>query len=199
MIGPSATHPLIERLERSLAGRTPRLAERDEPFREAAVALVLRPADAKDLELLFIRRSEREGDPWSGQVALPGGRYEPADGSLQVTAERETREEIGLDLTRHGRLLGALDEYRPRIAVLPPVIVRPYLAIVEEVPPLVCSDEVAATFWVPLRGLFDPANRGETSVTARGLRMRVDAIRWEREVIWGMTERILRDLEPLVR
>jgi 8-oxo-dGTP pyrophosphatase MutT (NUDIX family) len=109
-----ATHPLVARLDRALAGRTPLLAERDEPFKEAAVALVLRPHPDGDAELLFIRRATRAGDPWSGQIGLPGGRYEPADDLLETTALRETLEEVGLDLRAGGRVLGALDELRPR-------------------------------------------------------------------------------------
>ena len=65
----------------------------------AAVALVLRQAPA--LELLLIKRSSSEDDPWSGQMALPGGRRDPADAGLQHTAIRETHEEVGLDLRAH--------------------------------------------------------------------------------------------------
>ena len=61
----------------------------------AAVALVLRgPAEAPGI--LFIKRASRDGDPWSGQMAFPGGRYDPADESEKETAIRETEEEVFL-------------------------------------------------------------------------------------------------------
>ncbi|NCO50914.1 MAG: NUDIX domain-containing protein, partial [Deltaproteobacteria bacterium] len=51
-------------------------------------------------ELLFIRRAERENDPWSGDIAFPGGGIEAQDIDCRAAAERETREEIGLSLTQ---------------------------------------------------------------------------------------------------
>lgn len=195
----AAAHPVVARVARALAARIPRLAERDEPFKEAAVALVLRPRALDDLELLLIRRATREGDPWSGQIGLPGGGSSPTDASLEATALRETVEEVGLDLRAHGRVLGALDELRPRTPVLPPIIVRPFVVAVEAVPPLVLSDEVADYRWVPLGELFAPGTRVETSVEVRNLRLRVDAFRHGDFTIWGMTERILSTFEQVWR
>ncbi len=189
----------LTRLADALAVHTPTLAERDEPFKEAAVALVLRPR-LNDCELLLIRRATRDGDPWSGQIGLPGGRYDRTDDSLVTTAVRETMEEVGLDLRRHGRLLGVLDELRPRTPVLPPIIVRPFVyALDDVVPPLVFSDEVAEARWVALGALFVPEARVETSVTVRDIRMRVQAYVHEDFTVWGMTERILGELHRLWR
>jgi 8-oxo-dGTP pyrophosphatase MutT (NUDIX family) len=194
-----APHPLVARIERALAGRTPQSAERDEPFKEAAVALILRPLADDDAELLFIRRAQRVGDPWSGQIGLPGGRFEPADASLEETALRETLEEVGLDLRAEGRVLGMLDEIRPRTPVLPPIIVRPYVVVVERTPELVLSDEVAEVRWVRVSELFVPGARVSTEVSVRDFRMRVDAFQHGDFTIWGMTERILSTFDGLWR
>lgn len=194
------SHPLIARLDRALAGRTPQRAERDEPFKEAAVALIVRPRDDEDdADLLFIRRAERAGDPWSGQIGLPGGRLDRADASLEETALRETFEEVGIDLRVHGRVLGALDEMRPRTPVLPPIIVRPYVVVMERMPELVLSEEVAEVRWVGLRALFVPDARVSTMVSVRDIRIRVDAYQHGDFTIWGMTERILSTFDGLWR
>src|SRR5512137_2241570 len=76
--------------------------------RRAAVSIVLRDPPG-GLEVLFIRRSEREGDLWSGHVAFPGGRVEPGEGVVEA-AIRETEEEVGIDLRAAAERLGALDE-----------------------------------------------------------------------------------------
>ncbi len=191
--------PLVARLAGALAARTPRRAERDEPFREAAVALVLRPVAPDDADLLFIRRATRAGDPWSGQIGLPGGRLDPADTSLEDAALRETLEEVGLDLRAHGRVLGELDDLRPRTPALPPIIVRPFVVVVPDAPALTLSDEVAEARWVRVGELLVPAARVETTVQVRDLRMRVTAYRHGDFTIWGMTERILATFEEVWR
>jgi len=185
-------------IARALAARAPAPAERDEPFGEAAVALVLHSGD-DGLEALFIKRATREGDPWSGQIALPGGRRHEGEDSLRLTAMRETFEEIGLDLAAHGELLGELDELRPRNPGLPPIIVRPYVFVIRSRPTLVLNEEVAEAFWAPLRDVFDPARRKEITIHFSSARLRRQAIGYGDHDIWGMTESILRTFEGLCR
>ncbi|MGH7466016.1 MAG: NUDIX domain-containing protein, partial [Longimicrobiales bacterium] len=86
--------PRIARLRRAFESRPARAADRLPEQREAAVAILVRPRDA--LELLLIRRAELHGDPWSGHIALPGGRRAPDDADLLATACRETEEEVGV-------------------------------------------------------------------------------------------------------
>src|ERR1700741_4973269 len=100
-------------------------------MRLASIALVLRLGSLGEPELLMIKRAEMEGDPWSGHIACPGGRMEPRDRDLEQTAIRETWEETGVDLERHGRILGTLDDIRPRSPHLPPLVIRPFVAIAE--------------------------------------------------------------------
>jgi 8-oxo-dGTP pyrophosphatase MutT (NUDIX family) len=150
----------------------------------AAVAVLLHDG-AEGLEALFIHRAERAGDTWSGQIAFPGGRHEPSDTDLRATAIRETREEVGVDLTA-AEPLGVLDDMYPRTPVLPPVVVRPFVFGVLERPPITVSDEVQDAFWVPLRELTAPGARSEV----RSLPAYVVG----NHTIWGMTERILSNL-----
>lgn len=192
--GRAEAHALLERLEAHLLARPGRRVKVDATVRLAAVLAVFRVAADGELELLFIKRAEYEGDPWSGHVALPGGRLEPQDASLEDTAVRETMEELGLDVRAHGRVLGALDDLHPRTPVLPPICVRPYVAVLEREVPLAPSHEVAAAFWVPLRALLDPATAVEATVVVRGGELVVPSYRFGDYTIWGMTERILRGL-----
>ncbi len=186
----------IARIGAAVRARMPSYAERDAPYWEAAVAMVLRPAPASP-ELLLVQRAIVEGDPWSGQIGLPGGRRDAGEPDLLDTVLRETREETSLDLRAHGEVFGALDELRPRTPTLPPVIVRPYVASLHVVPSLVLSEELAGHFWAPLDALFDPANTRPARVNARGVTMWRDAIHYDGRVIWGLTERILRMLQEL--
>ena len=191
-------HPTFRRLRHALAARPPVLAPDDGAPRRAAVAIVLRRTAADVVELLLIKRSEREDDPWSGHVALPGGRRDPTDATLQDTAIRETREETGVDLARDGLVLGMLDELRPRTPTLPPIIVTPFVAIVRPDVTIETSDEVAFAFWVALTELEDPSLAVESSVLVRGATWRVPSYLLGGQIVWGMTERILRNLQALL-
>jgi 8-oxo-dGTP pyrophosphatase MutT (NUDIX family) len=93
----------MARICSALDSHTP-VATEEEGVRKAAVALIFRLGENDVPELLFIKRAEYEGDPWSGQIAFPGGRAEERDGSLAETAIRETREETGIDLAREGMI-----------------------------------------------------------------------------------------------
>jgi 8-oxo-dGTP pyrophosphatase MutT (NUDIX family) len=188
----------LARIAQAVQARAPMIAERDEPFFEAAVALVLRTTTAGVIELLFIKRAERDDDPWSGQIALPGGRYDPDDESLEATAVRETFEEVSIDLRRDGAVIGQLDEIRPRIPQLPPVIVRPYVATVGAHAEVMPSDEVAEMFWAPLDLILAPESQRDTEMIVREFRVRRSAIHYRGHIIWGMTEAILRHFQQII-
>jgi 8-oxo-dGTP pyrophosphatase MutT (NUDIX family) len=155
------------------------------------VAVILHEA-ADGISALFIKRAEQVGDPWSGQIAFPGGRFDTGDGDLLSTAIRETREETGIDLGPADQL-GALDDVNPRSPHLPPIVVRPYVFAVRERPPLVTSPaEVQRGFWIPFKTLIDPATSTQVTLTLQGVPRTFTAYKVDGEIIWGMTERILR-------
>jgi len=187
-----AAHPSIVRLIRSLAEHPGRTVDVSGEVRRAAVLLALRMRDDGEPEVLMIKRADAEGDPWSGHIALPGGRMEPGDRDLSTTAIRETWEETGVDVARGGRMLGALDDLMPRSPTLAPIVIRPYVALVRADVEIVASHEVAAAFWVPLSSLRAPAAWGMGTVHVRGGERHVSVFRHGEYVVWGLTERVLR-------
>ena len=158
----------------------------------AAVAMIFAGPDG-DLQLCFIRRAQRTGDPWSGQMAFPGGRASPADPSPQHVAARETSEEVGLRLEEHVAL-GRLSDLQIRRRGLDvDGIISPFLYYLGETPlPLrPDGDEVAAAHWVPLRHLWDPENLGTIQVPIDGVPEPRPGILFQDQIIWGLTYRIL--------
>ena len=190
--------PSVIKIRSALASHSPVAAEEEEGVRKAAVALIFRLGKDDALELLFIKRAEYEGDPWSGQIAFPGGRVEAGDASLAETAIRETREETGIDLTREGMIIGTLDDLRPRTVALPPIVVRPYVALLDRGKPLVLSPEVALSFWLPFAAVARAESWHEETVFARGIQIKARVFRHQGHVIWGMTERILAQVLGLL-
>lgn len=167
----------------------------------AAVAMVLRERDG-DVEVLVIRRAVRAGDRWSGDAALPGGRVDESDVSVEHTARRETLEEVGLDLGAVGaRHLGRLSDHPPHAQrrwanfTVAPIV----FAVEGDVALTLSRDEVADAMWVPLSHLargsermlwwFRPWRRVPLAMP-----MLLRRWRWRETTIWGLTHGILQEL-----
>ena len=187
-------HPDMVRLARTLRETPGKEISDETPTSWAAIALVLRMGALREPELLMIKRAEAEHDPWSGHVACPGGRKEPGDRDLEETAVRETWEETGIDLRTIGRVLGTLDDVRPRTPVLPPIVIRPFVAAVPSTVETVQSPEVASAFWVPMSALRERAAWALGMVRVRNMEREVATFRHGEHVVWGLTERVLRQL-----
>lgn len=163
----------------------------DPGWLQAAVAVVVRATPA--LEVLLIKRARSERDPWSGHMALPGGRRDPSDGSLQDTALRETLEETGLDLARLGMPLGRLEELRPESVRLPRLTIAPFVwGVPAHAGAQVASAEVDAVHWVPLDTLRHPETHAAVEIPLPGGAQTFPCFRVVDEIVWGLTYRILR-------
>ncbi|KAK9374085.1 NUDIX hydrolase domain-like protein [Lipomyces chichibuensis] len=117
--------------------------------------------DDRNAEILFIKRSTREADRWSGQVALPGGRRDIEDESDLVTAKRETLEEVGLDLDQYALYVGPLNQryvtihWGGRIIM----ILCTYVFVITTPAPVPLTSqtsEVALAFWCPIAAVANP-------------------------------------------
>jgi 8-oxo-dGTP pyrophosphatase MutT (NUDIX family) len=146
-------------------------------------------------ELLFIERAERLGDPWSGQMAFPGGRVDPGDPDARAAAERETREEIGLDLAG-AELLGRLDDVNAGVRLVAPLVLSSFVYRVEGCAPLVPNHEVREALLVPVRTIVDP----NAQVRHRWGVGRFPGIlvgEPGRHVVWGLTHQLVVQLVGL--
>ena len=180
-------------LRAALAARPPELVP-DAAAQRAAVALILRDGPA-GLELLFVRRAEHPQDPWSGQMAFPGGRREAGDGELCVTAQRETAEEIGLDLASGGELLGALDEIRAVARMRPMnLVISPFVFRLDAADELRLSGEVVSVHWLTLDALLGTDCRSWLDYRYGTEEHRLPCLRFDNIVIWGLTYRMFTGL-----
>ncbi len=182
----------LAHIERSLAGSRPRTVT--DIAARAAVAAVVRERSGA-AELLFIHRAEHPEDPWSGHMAFPGGRVDPADATPLDAAMRETLEEVALDLTRDGRRIGRLSDVRAvaRGRRLP-LVIEPFVFELAGDPPLVGNDEVQEIVWVPLGFLADRTNRQRMVWRGRGVPVPLPCYRFEGRLIWGLTLQMVDDL-----
>ena len=185
------SRPHIANIRVALGAR----AQPPKPFQphpdHASVALAL-AGTGDNLQLCLIRRVEHPGDPWSGHMALPGGRASPGDRSARAVAEREAREEVSLDLG-DAQWIGELSELPVRIAgVATSMVLAPFVYHVgPETQPLTANCEVAEAYWAPLGDLWDQSNASELRIERNGVAMMLPAIRFREHLIWGLTHRVL--------
>jgi 8-oxo-dGTP pyrophosphatase MutT (NUDIX family) len=134
-------------------------------------------------------------------MAFPGGREDPEDESVLATAIRETREELALDLTTSGRLLGRLSDLpavargrRVGITIVPFVF-----ELTSDVVLAYRLEEVAEAMWVPLDPLMHGRLRTTFAHDRDGQRTVSPAHDVEGRIVWGLTYRMLENLFALLR
>lgn len=159
-------------------------------LRNAAVAVVVSRGECGD-EILLLRRATVDGDPWSGHIALPGGRAEPTDTSLEATARRETLEETGIDL-RGSTRTAELAPVAPQSPGAPAINIAPFVFRYNGPRTITMSDEIVEAWWIPASELARADAWTDAEVTlGNGSHMRVRGFSYHGFVLWGLTARIL--------
>ncbi|MEM7207994.1 MAG: CoA pyrophosphatase [Pseudomonadota bacterium] len=130
----------------------------DHAQRLAVIALIFWE-DEDGLSVCLGRRAINPLDPWSGDMAFPGGRAETIDRNLHDVAARETKEEVGLILPRES-LLGRMDKMEATgSSTRPLTTVWPLVYLLESAPePFRLNEEMSDAMWVPTAHLWNPKN-----------------------------------------
>lgn len=184
---------LFDRLVTRLAFSVAPAASENGERKRAAVAAILHD-EPPGPRVLMMKRVIREGDPWSGHISLPGGRYQADDRDLLITAIRETHEELGIDLAR-AQLLGRLPALHPRSAGPLGIEVTPFVFAAGAAVEPVCGPEAESAFWLPLARAASGELDGTYTYPGSGVTF--PSWTYDGHVIWGLTMRILGELLAL--
>lgn len=189
---------LLQLIETRLGDHTPGRKLLRRLMKRSAVAMILQ-VRAGELHILMIKRAEREGDPWSGHMAFPGGRMDSTDANGYAVAVRETEEEVGLSLDERDECIGRLSDLsaRPHRGTFG-MAVSPFVFRLDREVRFTPNYEVAEVVWVPLEFLADTDNREEMIWSYKGARMPVPCYRFEGRCIWGLSLMMLDELLDLV-
>lgn len=189
--GPAAQNKMASRVR-------PLPLELPEDARESAVLALLFPLE-EELNLMLIKRVE-DGKPHSGQISFPGGRRDPEDESLQVTALRETFEEVGIPSSSI-EILGKLSQlYIP----VSNSNVHPFVGYMHSITESRINEaEVQYILEVPVKELFRPERKTIKEIRPSAFPdIVISAPSYEldeKHVIWGATAMMIAELEEVLK
>jgi 8-oxo-dGTP pyrophosphatase MutT (NUDIX family) len=155
----------------------------------AAVVAVLRLVDG-DAQVLLVKRAERAGDPWSGQIALPGGKRDPKDADLKETAVREVMEETGINVLDGTCFLGSMQ--RVISTQKPDMTILPFVVLQQNEQKITLNQELTGYFWVSLQDLKNC--KGTFIYNTR----QCPSFILENYAVWGITYTIVDNLITLL-
>ena len=153
-------------------------------LRLAAVSMIIRGEDRPCV--LLIRRADRQGDPWSGQIAFPGGKMQPEDGTAAKTAIRETMEEVGINLDRSASFIGYGEVAVTQTGTMEVV---PAVFLLRSEVGVTPNEEVASYCWADLHKLT--GSKTTYTLNLGGKAVQMPAFQVGDYVVWGLTHRIL--------
>ena len=136
-----------------------------------------------------MKRAEVDDDPWSGDMAFPGGKKNLQDETLVDTAVREVLEETSIDLNEKtvvGFMQPVYSSVRKSLAVQP-VVYR-----FDNYPAVELNYELTKYIWAPLSEI----RQGKTNATVKGWEGPVYMV--QGETVWGLTFRMLEKILKLL-
>ncbi len=166
----------------------------------SSVAIILTDSHCADkISMLMIRRAIRKGDPWSGDMGFPGGRFSKTkDKNIYETAIRELHEETGVEikdgLEKIGRLSDLLTKSHEKIA---PMIITPFVFKINKTPDFKKNHEVEELIWIPLSVFFNQQNRTSMEVRTGKLKWRFPCYLYNKKCIWGLSLSMIDELRDI--
>jgi 8-oxo-dGTP pyrophosphatase MutT (NUDIX family) len=172
----------VARFTRNLVVSEP---ERKSP-RFAGVSIIMKGGESPSV--LLIKRAEHSGDPWSGQIAFPGGKMQPRDRTVKDAAVRETKEEVGIDLDRAAEFLGYAGTTVTHTGTMDVV---PSVFLLKQAVEIRTNPEVASYRWVELKELTAPGAKSTYPLNFQGNVVDLPAYIVGDYLVWGLTYRII--------
>ena len=169
-------------------------------FIRSSVAIVL--ADCHSVgkaSMLMIRRAIRKGDPWSGDMGFPGGRFSiTEDNNIYETAVRELYEETGVEIKDGLEYIGRLSELLTRAhEKMAPMIITPFVFKINKTPDLKRNNEVEELIWIPLSFFFNQQNRSTMEIKKGKFKLSFPSYIYNEKCIWGLSLSMIDELKSI--
>ena len=173
----------IEEIKPKLSTQIYPVLKNDEKYRLSSVLVVI----YGEKPCVIMTEKPKYMKFHAGEITFPGGKLDN-DKDLLDTALRETREEIGLSVTRD-QVIGQLE---PVITLYSGFLILPFITILDQIPPLSTSSEVEKIFHIPLSPFLQTMiNDPDPSHNAT---QKIFTFNSDKQVVWGASARILQQI-----
>jgi len=150
----------------------------------ASVLVIIYGTEPK---VLMIEKSKKL-NIHAGEIAFPGGKWIEDDNDLLETALRETREEIGLNVTRKN----IIGQFENVVTLNSGFTISSFISILDDIPQLKTNLEVKSVLHIPLfpllETLSDDQDPNHKSI------QEMYKFTYKGKVVWGASARILKHL-----
>lgn len=156
----------------------------------SAAVLVALHGDAADPQIVLTQRANHLNNH-AGEVAFPGGMWDPTDNHLLDTALREAMEEVGLN-PQIVRAIATLPMASPKRRNL---MVTPFVGLVEGPLQLVADpNEIGAIFDLPVSQLLNIDHYQYFEIKNKGEVFQFPYLAYKGYKVWGFTLKVLVDM-----
>jgi 8-oxo-dGTP pyrophosphatase MutT (NUDIX family) len=129
----------------------------------------------------------------AGEISFPGGKLDSEDSDLLETALRETREEIGLPISKE-QVIGQLE---PVVTLNSGFLILPFVSIVNQIPKLSANAEVEKIFHIPLETFLK--TEAKDPDPSHNLIQEMYTFEYQNQTVWGASARILKQIQDCLK
>jgi len=180
---------LLDELKSNLSTQINPKIESDGKYRLASVLVVIYGKEP----IIVMTEKPKHMKFHAGEISFPGGKLDYDDLDLLETALRETREEIGLLISKE-QVIGQLE---PVITLNSGFLILPFVSVVNEIPALSANAEVEKIFHIPLESFLKTETRDPEPL--HNLIQEMYTFEYQNQIVWGASARILKQIKDCLK
>jgi len=162
---------------------------------KAGVLALFYPNKLQETCILLTQRASYKGTHFN-QISFPGGKVNNADKNIEITALRETFEEVGVPSSEIKIIREITDVYIPPSNFL----ATPFIGFMHKNPLFNTNYEVAEIIEIPISNLLNNNNISSINVTTSYTKnTNVPCFKFNNRIIWGATAMILSEIKELLK
>jgi 8-oxo-dGTP pyrophosphatase MutT (NUDIX family) len=174
----------LEKIKNTLSGSISSQVPRNPKTKLAAVLIVIYGPEPS----VIMTERPKTMDHHAGEISFPGGRWEEDDSDLLATAIRETREEIGVEIS-NTQVIGQL---KPVTTLNSGFTISPFVTIQEKIPLIRTTSEIESILQIPLIPLLKTMDKDEDP--AHNSIQEMYTFKFQNHLIWGASARMLNQI-----